>query len=432
MDKGRYWLVVTHGCNLEGRAYSQHIDDRLPCLVKEGITPVVLSGPTGPQRTDVPHVQVYSPAPSGLRFELGKTLKTKSEGRQFTRLAGTLLRFLALPFYLVEKLFIDVESQWSWFLPAAVRGYFLCGKYDPEIVYSTGGPFSAHIAACLIASMRRKIWIAELQDPLVHGDWQRSGRALKVHSRVEKLVCDKADAVVFVTEGAMRGANARTGLGSKGRVIYPGAVPVPASSGTRRKGSACRFAHFGSLAGSRNADVLLAALDRLFRDRPDLQGSVRLDLYGTFDRPSLSRAESFPYPDVVAVRGMVSRSESLAAMRRCDVLLLIQNRSDFSSETIPSKTYEYLQAGRPILGLVHKNAELSGMLREQGHVAVDAADPGDVREGISQCLARWRESEPEMPALPPSPYTVEGAVGRLVGISTELRKNLTHARGAGG
>ena len=432
MEKERRWLIVTHGCNLDGRAYSQHIDDRLPCLKKEGITPVVLSGPTGPPRTDVIHVQVHSPAPSGIRFELGKTIKSKTGGRPLLRLAGTLIRTLALPFYLVEKAFIDVESQWSWFLPAAVRGYFLCGKYDPEIVYSTGGPFSAHVAACLIAAMRRKIWIAELQDPLVHGDWQRSGRALRIHSRVEKLICDRADAVVFVTDGARRGASGRTGLGEKGWVIYPGAVPASGPPVERRRGSSCRFAHFGSLGGSRNAAVFLTALELLFRDRPDLIKSVRLDLYGNCDRLSLSRLESFPYPDVVNAAGLLSRSESLSTMRQCDVLLLIQNTSDFSSETIPSKTYEYLQAGRPVLGLVHNNAELSGMLRAQGHTAVDAADPAAVREGIFRCLARWGDEGPGGPALPPSPYTVDAAVGRLVGISRELPGGQVSMRGANG
>jgi len=265
MEKGRNWLVITHPCNLDGRAASQHIDDRLPYLKREGITPLVLSGPTGPPLPDTLHVQVYSPAPSGLRFELGYKLRTDAKGRPLFRLFGIVLRFLVLPFYLVEKILINVESQWSWFLSAGVRGYFLCGKHDPEIVYSTGGPWSAHLAAAVIAARCGKPWIAELQDPLVHGDWQRSGRALRIHAWVERLICKRADAVVFVTDGARHGASERTGLGNRGWVIYPGAVPVSASPVEYRKGSACRFAHFGTLTGSRNVDVFLAALERLFR-----------------------------------------------------------------------------------------------------------------------------------------------------------------------
>ena len=432
MEKGRNWLIITHPCNLDGRAASQHIDDRLPYLKREGITPLVLSGPTGPSLTDTFHVQAYSPAPSGLRFELGYKLRTEAKGRPLFRLFGTVLRFLALPFYLVEKIFLDVESQWSWFLSAGVRGYFLCGKYDPEIIYSTGGPFSAHTAAAMIAARCGKTWIAELQDPLVHEDWQRSGRALRIHARVERLIGKRADAVVFVTDGARRRASERTGLGNRGWVIYPGAVPVSAPPGEYRKGSSCRFAHFGTLAGSRNVDVFLEALERLFRERPDLCGAVKLDLYGTFDRLSLSRIRAFPFPDVVTIHGRLSRCESLSAMRKSDVLLLVQNTSDFSTETIPSKTYEYLQSGRPILGLVHRNPELAGMLTAQGHMAVDAADPGAVKEGITRCLTRWRESGPEDPALPPSPYTVAAAVGRLVAISGDLRERRTAGRGADG
>ncbi|HBO68792.1 MAG TPA: hypothetical protein DD658_00980 [Deltaproteobacteria bacterium] len=415
MEKGRNWLIITHACNLDGRAASQHIDDRLPYLKKEGITPLILSGPTGPPLTETFHVQTYSPAPSGLRFELGYKLRTEAEGRPLFRLFGTVLRFLALPFYLVEKIFLDVESQWSWFLSAGVRGYFLCKKYDPEIIYSTGGPFSAHIAAAMIAAKCGKTWIAELQDPLVHGDWQRSGRALRIHARVERLICKRADAVVFVTDGARRGASERTGLGNRGWAIHPGAVPVSVSPGEYHQGSSCRFAHYGSLAGSRNVDVFLAALERLFRERPDLSGSVRLDLYGSCDRHSLSRIEAFPFPDVVTVHGRLSRSESLSAMRKSDVLLLVQNTSDFSTETIPSKTYEYLQSGRPILGLVYRNPELAGMLKGLGHTVAEAADVGSVRGAVSEIHLRWEAGRLETRAG--SPYTIASAVERLVAVA---------------
>ena len=52
VEKKRNWLILTHCCNLDGRAASQHIDDRLPYLKREGITPLMLTGPTGPPLAD--------------------------------------------------------------------------------------------------------------------------------------------------------------------------------------------------------------------------------------------------------------------------------------------------------------------------------------------------------------------------------------------
>ncbi len=425
MEKKRNWLILTHCCNLDGRAASQHIDDRLPYLKREGITPLMLTGPTGPPLADTLHVQVYSPAPSGLRSELGYQLRTATVGRPWFRLFGSLLRLLVLPFYLIEKIFIDVEGQWSWFLTAAVRGCSLCARHDPEIIYSTGGPFSAHIAAAIIAARGRKPWIAELQDPLVHGDWQRSRRALRVYAWVERFVCRRADGVIFVTDEARRRATDRNGLGDRGWVVHPGADPGLVPPVPYRKGTHCRFAHFGSLAGSRNVTVFLDALERFFKEEPDRIGLVRLDLFGSGDRGVRERIQAFPYPDCATDHGRLTRKEAHAAMRQSDVLLLIQNKSDFSSETIPSKTYEYLQMGRPILGLVHKNPELEGVLCSQGHIPVDASDPGAVLRGIRQSADRWRESGFEGSTLPPSPYTVAAAVGRLIEVAGEIMRRRT-------
>ena len=88
-------------------------------------------------------------------------------------------------------------------------------------------------------------------------------------------------------------------------------------------------------------------------------------------------------------------------MRKSDVLLLVQNTSDFSTETIPSKTYEYLQSGRPILGLVYRNPELAGMLKGLGHTVAEAADAGSVRGAVSEIHLRWEAGRLETRAGSP-------------------------------
>jgi glycosyltransferase involved in cell wall biosynthesis len=188
-------------------------------------------------------------------------------------------------------------------------------------------------------------------------------------------------------------------------------VPPPA----RGKGERQRFAHLGSFGGSRNPDVLLAAVRQLLEERPALAETVRLDFYGHSDAASARRLREFPVPGVVTNHGRVPRREALAAMRDTDILILIQNIDDFSAETIPSKVYEYLAAGRPILGLVHRNAELAGMLAALGHTAVEAGDVGAVRGAVSELRRRWEKGTLEEPAR--SPYTIASAVERLVAIA---------------
>ena len=410
----RRWLVLSYFSSIDGMACAQHIDDRIPFLRKAGIEPVLLTGPCGERWEEGRHAIARCVAPSGVRFEVRHLFRKRGLRGPLYKVFEFLLLLPMLPFYLLEKLLADLDSQWSWFPLAARRGYALCREVRPELIYSTGGPASAHIAAGMIARRTGIPWVAEFQDPLVHGDWYRGKVARKAFSLAERYICARASLVVFLTEEAMRRAAARTGLGNRGRFLYPGADPPSVPPPARGKGEHLRFAHLGSFGGSRNPDVLLAAVRQLLEERPVLAGTVRLDFYGHCDANSARRLREFPVPGVVTFHGRVPRREALATMRDSDVLVLIQNVDDFSAETIPSKVYEYLAAGRPILGLVHRNAELAGMLKGLGHTVAEAADAGSVRGAVSEIHRRWEAGT--LGTRAGSPYTIASAVEQLVAV----------------
>ncbi|QVW34105.1 glycosyltransferase [Geobacter sulfurreducens] len=424
MKSERRWLILSYFSRIDGMACAQHIDDRLPYFEKNGISPVLLTSICGTCHEGVIQKRVPSVAPSGIRYEL-RHLRKRSA---WVKMIAPLINVILLPFYLIEKLIIDLDSQWSWFPLAIMRGISLCRRYRPEVIYSTGGPASAHVAAALISRTTGIPFIAEFQDPLVHGDWLRSRRALRVFTWLERFICERASAVIFLTDEARKNAQSRTNLGAKGHVIYPGANPFDLSGPLRHKGEFCRFSHFGSLGGSRNLVVFLEALRLVFSEHPELAEVIRLDLYGSCDGRSRRSIEEFPWPQVVQDHGRIPRTESLAVMRRTDVLLLIQNTEEFSAETIPSKVYEYFHAARPILGLVHHNQELREMLEARGDRPVSADDPRDVSAGIVHYVQLWRLSDLTI-SKACTHYDVSSAVDRLVqinreGFSAPLRANL--------
>lgn len=408
MPADRRWLVISYFSRIDGMACAQHIDDRVSILVEKGITPVMLTSVCGSRWASHEHARVPSVAPSGLRFEL-RYLRRRNKLLKFL---APLILILIFPFYLLEKCLVDLDSQWSWFPLAIIRGVRICRKEKPEIIYATGGASSAHLAAACISRFCAVPWVSEFQDPLVHGDWARSGRALKLISRLERLICAGARAVIFLTDAARDRAAARTDLGNRGYTVYPGADPAAMPDVLYRRGDACHFAHFGSFGGSRNLKVFLEGLRAAFTEDPRLIPLVRLDLYGTCDPLSRRLIERFPHSGTITDWGRVPRRESLVAMKRCDVLLLIQNTEQFSAETIPSKTYEYMHTGRPIMGLLYLNPELEEMLRLRGDLAVAADDPAQVQAGIVELMARWRQGLLSGAAVA-SRYTVSRAVDQI-------------------
>src|SRR5450759_5971212 len=97
----RVWLVLSHGFNMDGRAASQTITDKIPHLLKQGIEPIVLSAITGKKDKVVEHHQVLPAGPVALRFDLRHYLKQRISSPYIYRIAMTVISLVLLPFILI-------------------------------------------------------------------------------------------------------------------------------------------------------------------------------------------------------------------------------------------------------------------------------------------------------------------------------------------
>jgi glycosyltransferase involved in cell wall biosynthesis len=419
MPKGSFpgsWMIFSYFFNIDAKASSQHLDDRIPHLEALGVKPVVLSSICSEKNREVLHYRVPSISPSGIRFEL-RYLKRRIK---LFRFAAIPLLLAILPLYLLEKAIINLESEWSWFPLAFLRGLLLYRKIRPGLIYSTGGPPTAHLAAGLLAWWVKAPWIAELQDPILFEVSKRSKTVLKIDSKLERFIMENASAVVFLTEGAKEKTLGRTRTdASKAYLIHPGACPPQMPKSVCSRGELCRLAHFGSFGGSRNPGKFLQGLQILLDEDPGLAEQIRFDLYGTVDSFSKKLIDSFRFRGIVTCFGKVSRYKALEAMRKSDALVLIEN-PDRSYETIPAKVYEYFQMNRPILGLLHNNPYLKKMLVDRGHLVANGHSPAEISEQIGNILETWRKGNARCVEFPGSPHTVEDAAKKLVEIFMEI------------
>jgi hypothetical protein len=63
------WLILTHAFNMDGRAASLTITDKIPYLLEAGVEPIVFSAITGIKDQRFPHHQFIAWGPSGFRFD---------------------------------------------------------------------------------------------------------------------------------------------------------------------------------------------------------------------------------------------------------------------------------------------------------------------------------------------------------------------------
>lgn len=398
------WLLLSHAFNMDGIAASQAVTDKMPHFLERGIKPVVLSAPTGRLDTRFEHHQLLSPAPSGLRYELRHWLKIHFPGARWAQWARRLAMVLILPFYALEKLVAPWDSHWSWHFRAYRKGLELIRRGEISLIYSFGSANSAHLAAYRLARKTGLPWVAEIHDPMIHGDWQKGPFQYRRAAWIEKLISERADIAYWFTPPALARAKARNPqLGDRGRQVIPGANPPPGPKKPWRKGPHFCLTHFGSLAKNRNLRLILEAFEKLLARNPDHAKVLRLRTYGGgWDSVSKEALARFSRPELVEnrgrlendpVTGLSGRQRVLQEMEASDCLLLLHGEDAFCEEYYPSKFYEYLWTQRPILGLVWRNPELEKLLRDQGHYAANAESVDSVVAQLEALLDRWQRGE---------------------------------------
>lgn len=424
------WFIIAHSFNADGVAASQTITDRLPYFTNRGLEFVILSAPTGIKDTRLHHYQIISPAPSGLRYEMRFVIKNKVRNKTAQSILKGISAILCLPFYVVEKVFLHLDSQWSWFLSASIKGSQLIKKYHPTLLYSTAGPPTTHLTAYILHKIYELPWMAELHDPLILDDQHPKWHKYYFNRFVEKVVCNNASIVVYFTNRALQNADRRHPIRNKGIVVRPGADPPAFHNVNYYKRDKIHFGYFGSLSKTRNLEVFIKALYELIRQNPDLKSRIILDIYGCeLDAVSRKALSRYPLGEVLIEHGRLEydpgtgksgRQRVMEAMKETDVLVLVHGvEGSVCYEYIPSKLYEYLLTRRPILGMVQSGTELEEFLIENDHTVVDKDDISKVKKAIKSYIDKWSTTGLS-DKLIESPFTVEATVDKLISAVSEI------------
>lgn len=417
------WLILSHAFNMDGRAASQTITDKIPHLIDLGVTPIIVSGVLGKKDSVLEHYQILPALPVGLKFDLRHYLKNRIANPLLYQLVMFIIFLIIFPAYLIEKIIFPIETSWSWSISAYFLGRKIIKKNRPSLIYSTGGAYAAHLAAYWLSKRYGIPWIAEIHDPMVIESRPAQNVREKFLAWLEKTICTHADVVWWFTEMALARAQKRhPQLAERGHYVIPGVDAPKFSRPPYHRGEHLVIAHFGSLSETRNLQSFLDGL-RAFIDQ-DLKraNQIKLHLYGgSMDTISAKAIAAFPYLNVIQNLGRIEtnpvtkesgRTQILKRMNAADYLLLLHGSEPFCEEYIPSKLYEYFWTQRPILGLVYRNPQLTNMLRQFGHWSVDTQDSGQITQALEVLYQHWQQDEIQ-DSQATSPYTTYRSVQEI-------------------
>jgi hypothetical protein len=172
--------------------------------------------------------------------------------------------------------------------------------------------------------------------------------------REENRILEQAAAVLFNSPDLMSNyCRHRGNVQTPVQCLLNGTdLPAQAAHHPFPSGAKLVLRHFGTLYGGRSVEPLLNA----FAAAPDVDRSrVQLELIGSDESCTVNRMHgvddmSIPISAVPAV----PHSEAVALMTEPAILVAVQSRN-FSAQ-IPTKLYEYLRTGNPVLVLAAENS----------------------------------------------------------------------------
>jgi glycosyltransferase involved in cell wall biosynthesis len=277
-------------------------------------------------------------------------------------------------------------DHFSFMLSSLAVGWPRLGKVD-LVLASSPTLFSA-VSAWLVARALKVPFVLEVRDlwpeAIVELGVMRPGATVKVLQRLARFLYDQAARVVLVTETFADHLAAQGVPRSKLAVIPNGAdthlfSPDVDGRPTRdRLGLDGQFvvAYVGSHGLSHGLDAVLGAAAR----QPDVcyllvgDGVERQRLLSDRDRRGLTNVRMLPSVPKAEVPGLYAAA---------DVCLVPLRDVPLFETFVPSKLFEVLAAGRPIVGAVRGEAR-DILRRSGGALLVDPEQPAALAEAVER------------------------------------------------
>mgnify|MGYP006268696747 CR=1 FL=1 len=303
-----------------------------------------------------------------------------------------------------------LRHYFSFVMRARRRVAELIGDgYAPDAVWTSSPPLFVGLIGTKAAQKAKAPMVLDVRDvwpdtAVAAGQLSESGMGYRLGKVLERYLYRRAAAITCVAQPMaeyVRRETSRTraGLSTEEKritVVYNGAGSQPAVATSPEQASEPDpeqvIVYAGNLGRLQGIDSLLRAWAQSDTAQ-DLGWRVEIIGDGVLAPELKELTETLGISETVQFRGVVSKEESVKATTRAGILFLNLLPNAVFDLTIPSKLFDYLATGRPIIGGIR--GEGRSLLRElPGNATPAPSDVQEIAEAITTLVSSQDWSAP--------------------------------------
>ncbi len=296
---------------------------------------------------------------------------------------------------LVRSTFFIPDARVGWLFTAVSAGMKIIEEEGIDAIYSSSPPYTASLIAKSLKKRSGKPWVMGLRDPWT-GFISTPNRwfvPAAIDRYMERDSVERADAVEIAWEGIGKDLLGKYPGLDRNKIVY---IPngfdsedYPAIE--RPRNERMTITYTGSLYGRRNPRTLLDAVKSLTASGKISRDKIRLVFAGRFGADVRAMLQEPEFDGIVEEKGYLPHEESIKLLLESDLLVLIVDESELSSEIVPGKVFEYIGSKRPIIAFAPQGAAAEIIRSTGAGAVVPPEDLSKAKEALESFYVQFRE-----------------------------------------
>ncbi len=299
----------------------------------------------------------------------------------------------------VEMVKYTGGGKWNYILHylsfmwnAIKAGSAIEGNFD--VVWASSPPLFTGIAGWVIARKKAARFCLDIRDiwpesAVVAGQLSVESPMFKAAKIIEKWLYGAAQKITCVSKPMA--AYIEGICKKKPEIIYnsvPSSMVAENVVAPEANPNPLTILYVGNLGRVQNLP-LIADAAKLLQDKGEKRILFKLVGDGAM-REEFEKTVKEKHLDNIEIAGLVAKDEAMNMIRNSHALMLHLKDDGIMDKTIPSKLFDYMAAGRPILyGLKGEACEILGT--DQGNLYYDPAKPAQLVAKAEELLANYNE-----------------------------------------